>query len=255
VVANRCEKAEVFELKPTTVSRLKWSRMSKPLSTEELNLLRAINTPTIANAIEVLGLRQRSEGFTDSSIRCIFPDLGVTVGYAVTATIRSGTPPDKSPGASLKTYWDHIANFPAPRVVVVHEIDQPAAGAWWGEINSNIHRALGCIGLVTDGVVRDLDEVRPLGFQFFATGVAVSHVYAHLDDFNKPVTVGGMAVRPGDLIHADKHGAIVIPVQHARQMLEAAMAVERYERPMIRLCKSSEFSTEKLDQLMKSKIV
>ncbi len=229
--------------------------MSEPLSTEELNLLRAINTPTIANAIEVLGLRPRSEGFTNGAIRCLFPDLGVMVGYAVTAVIRSATPPEESRRASMKAYWDHIANFPAPRVVVVHEIDQPAAGAWWGEVNSNIHRALGCIGVVTDGTVRDLDEVRPLGFQFFATGVAVSHVYAHLEDFNKPVTVGGMAVTPGDLIHADKHGAMVIPVQRAREVLDAVMAVERYERPMIQLCKSPEFSTAKLEQLMKNKIV
>lgn len=229
--------------------------MSEPLSTEELNLLRAINTPTVANAIEVLGIRKRSEGFTDSSIRCIFPDLGVMVGYAITAVIRSATPPDKSHRASMKAYWDHIANFPPPRVVVVHEIDQPAAGAWWGEVNSNIHRALGCIGLVTDGTVRDLDVVRPLGFQFFATGVAVSHVHAHLEDFGKPITVGGMAVMPGDLIHADKHGAIVIPVQHAREVFDAVIAVERYERPIIQLCKSPEFSTGKLEQLIKNKIV
>jgi 4-hydroxy-4-methyl-2-oxoglutarate aldolase len=229
--------------------------MSEPLTTEELNLLRAINTPTIANAIEVLGIRKRNEGFTNGSIRCIFPDLGVMVGYAITATIRSATPPDPSHRASMKAYWDHIANFPAPRVVVAHEMDQPAAGAWWGEVNSNIHRALGCIGLVTDGTVRDLDEVRPLGFQFFATGVAVSHVYAHLEDFNKPITIAGMAVTPGDLIHADKHGAIVIPVQHARAALDAVMAVERYERPMIQLCKSPQFSTAQLEQLMKSKII
>ena len=234
---------------------LKVGRMSQPLSTEELNLLRAINTPTIANAIEVLGIRRRSEGFTNSSIRSMFPDLGVMLGYAVTATIRSATPPEESRRASMKAYWDHIANISAPRVVVAQELDQPAAGAWWGEVNSNIHRALGCIGVVTDGIVRDLDEVRPLGFQFFATGVAVSHVHAHLEDFNKPVTVGGMAVTPGDLIHADKHGAIVIPVQHARELIDAVMAVERYERPIIQLCKSPEFSTAKLEQLVKSKIV
>src|SRR6185436_10159392 len=109
--------------------------MSEPLSTEELNLLRAINTPTIANAIEVLGFRERSEGFTNSSIRCMFPDLGVMVGHAITATIRSATPPDKSRDASMKAYWDHIANFPAPRVVVAQDLSQPAAGAWWGEVN------------------------------------------------------------------------------------------------------------------------
>src|ERR1043165_8196936 len=112
--------------------------MSEPLSTEELNLLRAINTPTIANAIEILGIRKRNECFTNSSIRCIFPDLGVMVGDAITALTRAATQPDQSHRTSMKDYWDHIANFPAPRVVVVHEMDQPAAGAWWGEVNSNI---------------------------------------------------------------------------------------------------------------------
>src|SRR5436190_21679563 len=107
--------------------------MNPLLSTEELALFRAINTPTIANAIELLGLRPRNEGFTHEPVRCLFPDLGVTVGYAVTATIRSAGPSQNSPGAPLKAYWDHIAECPAPRVVVAHDLDQPPAGAWWGE--------------------------------------------------------------------------------------------------------------------------
>ena len=226
--------------------------MNPLLTTEELALLRAINTPTISNAIELIGLRPRDEGFTREPVRCLFPDLGVTVGYAVTATIRSATAPNASEVPPLKAYWDHIVQCPAPRVVVAQDLDQPPLGAWWGEINSNIHRALGCIGLVTDGTVRDLDEVRPIGFQFIAAGVAVSHVYAHLEDFGKPVTIGSMRVQPGDLIHADKHGAIVIPPSHAREVLKAVLAVERYERPLIQLCKSPDFSTAELERLMKS---
>jgi regulator of RNase E activity RraA len=229
--------------------------MNPTLTIEELNLLRTINTPTIANAIELLKIRGRGEGFTREPMRCMFPELGVTVGYAVTATIRSSTPPHSEGGVTLKAYWDHIADYPSPRVVVVQELDQPPAGAWWGEVNSNIHRALGCIGLVTDGTVRDLDEVRPLGFQFIAAGVSVSHVYAHLEGFGKPVAVGGTTVHPGDIVHADKHGAIIIPQTHAREVLKAVLAVERYERPLIQICKSPEFATAELDRLMKSKIV
>jgi 4-hydroxy-4-methyl-2-oxoglutarate aldolase len=127
--------------------------------------------------------------------------------------------------------------------------------ARWGEVNSNIHRALGCIGVVTDGTVRDLDEVRALGFHFFAAGIAVSHGYAFPVEFNTPVIVDGMAVSPGDLVHADQHGAITIPIEFARETLKSAGAVERYERPMIQLCKSQEFSTAWLEELLKQPVV
>src|SRR5688572_1895772 len=227
--------------------------MNVALTPDQLHLLRITNTPTISNAMEKLGIRDRNEGFTRGNIRALFPDLGVMVGYAVTVTMRSTrTPAKKLP---LKQYWDHIATIPAPRVVVVQDLDDPPVGALWGEVNANIHRALGCIGVVTNGTVRDVDDVQPLGFHFFASGVAVSHVWAYPEDFNKPVTVDGMAVRPGDLIHADKHGAITIPIEHVSALLNAVAAVERYERPLIQLCKSPEFSTAKLDQLMKNPVV
>jgi regulator of RNase E activity RraA len=222
--------------------------MNSPLTKEEFELLRITNTPTIANAIERLGVRDRLEGFTRGAVQAMFSDAGVMLGYAVTVRIRSTQPPQDR--ALLKSYWDHIANIPAPRVVVVQDLDQPPGGAWWGEVNANIHRALGCIGVLTDGTVRDLDEVRPLGFHLFATGVAVSHGFAFPQDFNQPVIVDGMNVNPGDLVHADKHGAISIPLEHARTLLKAIAAV--YERPMIQLCKSQEFSTAKLDELRRN---
>ncbi|HKQ40043.1 MAG TPA: RraA family protein, partial [Verrucomicrobiae bacterium] len=106
-----------------------------------------------------------------------------------------------------------------------------------------------------NGTVRDVDDVQPLGFHFFASGVAVSHVWAYPEDFNNRVTVDGMTVRPGDLIHADKHGAITIPADQVGALLNAVAAVERYERPLIQLCKSTEFSTAKLEQLMKNPVV
>jgi 4-hydroxy-4-methyl-2-oxoglutarate aldolase len=226
--------------------------MNVTLTPDELNLLRITNTPTISNAMERLGIRDRNEGFTRGNIRALYPELGVMVGYAVTATMRSTRAPVKK--LALKQYWDHIASIPAPKVVVVQDLDEPAVGAMWGEVNANIHRALGCIGMVTNGTVRDLDDVQPLGFHFFAAGLAVSHVWAYPEDYNKLVTVDGMTVRPGDLIHADKHGAITIPADQVGTLLSAVAAVERYERPLIQLCKSSEFSTAKLEQLMKNPI-
>jgi regulator of RNase E activity RraA len=227
--------------------------MNSPLTADELNLLRITNTPTIANAMEKLGMRDRNEGFTRGNIRAVFPELGVMVGYAVTVTMRSTQAPLKK--LALKQYWDHIATIPSPRVVVVQDLDEPPVGALWGEVNANIHRALGCIGVVTNGTVRDVDDVQPLGFHFFASGVAVSHVWAFPEDFDTPVTVDGMTVRPGDLIHADKHGAITIPVDQIGPLLNAVAAVERYERPLIQLCKSADFSTAKLEQLMKNPVV
>ena len=227
--------------------------MLMPLTTDQLSLLRITNTPTIANAMEKLGIRDRAEGFTRGNVRAIYPDLGVMVGYAVTVTMRSMQAPAKK--LALKSYWDHIATIPSPRVVVVQDLDERPLGALWGEVNANIHRALGCIGVLTNGTVRDVDDVQPLGFHFFASGVAVSHVWAYPEGFDKPVTVDGMAVRPGDLIHADKHGAITIPIEHVDALLNAVTAVERYERPLIQLSKSPEFSTAKLEQLMKNPVV
>jgi 4-hydroxy-4-methyl-2-oxoglutarate aldolase len=227
--------------------------MNSPLSSEVFDLLRATNTPTIANAIELLSIRDRMAGFTRGKIQRVCGGPGPILGFAVTVKIRSAQKPTNP--ISLRAYWDHIANIPGPRIVVVQDLDQPSGGAWWGEVNSNIHRALGCIGLVTDGTVRDLDEVRPLGFQFFAAGIAVSHGYAHPVEFNTPVTVDGMAVQPSELIHADGHGAISIPVDEAVAVLKAVAAVERYERPILQLCKSTDFSSARLEEMLQNKIV
>ena len=222
------------------------------LNPPELHELRLFSTPTISNALERLGLPAGDQNYTDATIRCIFPEIGPIVGYATTATIRSAAPSSTSPLASRKPYWDHLLGYPAPRIAVVQDLDQPPRGAYWGEVNSNIHRALGCVGLVTDGAVRDLNEVELLKFQFYAPAISVSHAYCHLEDFGQPVTVGGMTVRPGDLIHADRHGALVVPQELARRVLSAARAVEAYERPMIQLSKSPDFSTAKLAELMKA---
>lgn len=227
--------------------------MNEPISPDDFSLLRITNTPTIANAIEKLGIRERMQGFTRGVVRSIFPDLGVMLGYAVTVKLRSAEPPRKS--VNLKEYWDHIARVPAPRVVVIEDLSTRPGGAWWGEVNANIHRALGCVGVVTNGLVRDLDEVRPLGFHFYASGIAVSHGYAFPEEFDVPVTVDGMEVHPGDLIHADKHGAISIPMDRVSGLLNAIAAVERYERPIIQACKSAEFNTSKLAELLKSPTV
>ena len=133
---------------------------------------------------------------------------------------------------------------------VVQDLSSVPGGAYWGEVNANIHLALGSQGVVTNGTVRDIDEVRGTGFHFFASGLSVSHGFAHLEDFNRPVVVFGMTVKPGDLIHADRHGAVIIPHAIARQVVQVVQKIEQAERVMIDLCRSNDFSIEQLDRLI-----
>lgn len=227
------------------------STSTTPLSAEEFAALRAMNSPTIANAIETFNIRGRNEGFMDASVRCILPELGAMVGYAVTAVIMTDQPAAGNRQIHNPDYWDHILSIPAPRLVVVQDVEQPPAqGSMWGEVQANIHTALGCVGVVTNGGVRDLDEVRAVGFGFWANAPIVSHAYIHLIDYGTPVRVGGLVVHPGDLLHADQHGVIAIPHEIAREIVRAAGEVEAKERKIIDLCQSPAFSVDKLKELM-----
>lgn len=217
-----------------------------------IDALRKISSPSVANAIETFNVRPRNEGNMSSEIRCLFPELGPMVGHAVTAIIRAEPQPLQGHRASTFAWWDYVLSIPAPRVVVVHDIDDPRGqGAQWGEVQANIHKALGCVGVVTDGSVRDLDEVRALGFQFAAAHVSVSHAWVHMVDFGLPVKVGGLWIRPGDLIHADQHGAVTVPADIAPKIADAVAKVEADERKIIELCRSREFSVDRLKDLYK----
>lgn len=221
-----------------------------PLSSEMLTELSSFSSATIANAIETFHVRPRGEGFTNHQIRCLFPDLGAVVAYACTMTIASATPAPSPRGVCRTDYWDYVHNAMRPKIVVAQDLSDIPGGAYWGEVNSNIHLALGADGVLTNGTVRDIVEVERLGFHLFSSGVSVSHGFAHLEDFGKPVSVFGMRVQPGDLIHADRHGAVVIPHRIAASVAKAAREIESAERVMISLCQSSDFATEKLDKLI-----
>ncbi len=222
--------------------------MSEAPSQEELETLRQITTPTVANAIETFQVRSRAEGFMDATIRCLFPELGAMVGYAVTAKIAARERPQAAlpPGEM----WEAMAKVPKPWVVVIEDLDHPnPAGSYWGEVNGSIHQGLGCVGVVTNGGVRDLDEVRATGFHFFASCVLVSHAYVHLVEIGTPVSVGGLTVRPGDLLHGDQHGVLAIPLEVARKVPEAAAEVERRDRAIIDFARSPQCSAEGLRRL------
>ncbi len=222
--------------------------MTEPMTEQELEVLRRITTPTVANAIETFDVRPRNEGFMDNSVRCIFPELGVVVGYAATAKITARERSEK-PVPPLEM-WEALAKLPKPRIVVIEDLDYPSpVGSYWGEVNGSIYRGLGCAGTVTNGGVRDLDEVRATGFHFFASCVLVSHAYVHLVEVGTAVKVGGLTVKPGDLLHGDQHGVISVPHEIAREVPRAAAAVEQRERRIIDFARSAEFSAEGLREL------
>ena len=221
------------------------------VSPAQLEALRLMQSCTIANAIETFDIRPRNEGFMSPKVRCMFPDMGGMIGYAVTAVIAADQPPTSRMNVPRTDWFDEILKVPEPRVVVMHDLDyrQPV-GSFWGEVQSNIHKTLGCVGTVTDGGIRDLDEMREAGFHAFAGEVLVSHGYIHLVDVNVPVMVGGLAVSPGDIIMGDKHGVTNIPKELAADIPAAAEAVEKRERTIIDLCRSPDFTLEKLKALI-----
>ena len=221
----------------------------EPLTAEQLAALSAWPSPAISNAIETFDIRARNYGVMTPDIECRFPELPPIVGYAVTCKIRASVPPDKDPEAAnveRGAWYDHIESIAGPRIVVIQDMDQPPVGSFWGEVNANVHKALDCIGVVTDSGVRDMEEVREIGFQFLSKEVLVSHAYVHQVEVGGPVTVGGLTVNPGDLLHADLHGCIQIPHEIAADVPAAAQMVEDRERVIIDYAQSDEFSREGL---------
>jgi regulator of RNase E activity RraA len=217
---------------------------------EVLEALRRYDTPTLANAIEEFDVRPRDEGFANTEVRCMFPELGVMVGYAATATIRARGAGQGDQAA----LWSHVRSCPAPRVVVVQDLDDPPAhGALWGEVNASVFQALGCTGAVTDGSVRDLDEVRGIGFHFFARGAGVSHAYVRVESVGKPVRVGGLVVAPGDLIHADQHGVLLVPHEIAAELPAAADRVIEREQTFLRWVRSPDFDPDRLAEMRRAR--
>jgi regulator of RNase E activity RraA len=189
------------------------------------DLLKRVDTPTVCNAIEVA---QGKRGFDDFTRGTMFASAldGVMVGYARTARIAAVTPPSEPPEvikARRMAYYKYMSQGPRPAVAVVQDMDMPnAIGAFWGEINTNVHKAFGLTGALTNGVMRDLGDL-PDGFTVVAGSVGPSHGFVHVIDFDTPVEVMGMRVAPGALIHADRHGAVVIP-DDVITRLEAAIA-------------------------------
>jgi regulator of RNase E activity RraA len=176
------------------------------------------------------------------------------LGYAVTARVSTDQPPSEvRPGIYEPDYWHYIAAQPGPKVAVVQDIDSPPRGAMWGEWNSNVHKALGCVGMVTEGGARDIDSVRKLNFHFFSTHIMPSHGYGAFIDYGGSVRVAGLAIKPGDLLAGDMHGVILIPSEiPLLELAAAARKIDELESEIFALCQSAEFSVEALAALDKS---
>ena len=223
-----------------------------PISSEQLNALRRLDTCTVSNAIETFELRLRNTGFADSRIHCMFPDFPPTAGYAATARLRSGEPPMAGRAYRDRTdWWNSILEVPEPRIVVLEDLDKPPGlGAFLGDMHAAILRALGCVGFVTDGAVRELPRVHDLNLQLFAGSVVVSHAYAHIFDFGSVVKIGGLEIKPGDLLHGDRHGLLAVPHQIAGSIPAIAARLQGREKRVIDFCNSPTFSVGRLRQLI-----
>ncbi len=203
------------------------------LNAAQLEELRQFDSPTVCNAIQRFGLRAKTEGFMRSEIRAILRPERPFVGYAVTAKIRASTAPTDEQKELSFRYYEHVRSAQGPTIAVIEDLDPDPVGSLWGEVQVSTHLALGCVGVVTSGGVRDLDEVAALGFGCLARCVLVSHANVHVEAAACPVTVGGLLVQPGDLLFADQHGALLIPEAAAPELADACRAVQRAEEPML----------------------
>lgn len=222
--------------------------MSAP-SQQQLEALKRFDTPTMCNAIEMIRPQRRGHGFTRSNLHCIAPENTPIVAYARTATIRAGQPAAQDPEtvARLRAdYYRYIATGDVAKVVVMQDLDNAAGvGSFWGEVNTTIHRGLGCDAVITNGSVRDLDEFAP-GFSALAGVIGPSHAFVHVVNFNESVEVAGMTVHHNDLIHADKHGAVVIPEDIVADIAAAVDLIVRREAVILDAARAPDFDIEKL---------
>lgn len=220
------------------------------LTRSEFESLRALDTCSASNAIERFGVRLRNEGFIPGTARCLYPEQSPMLGYAATAVIRTAAQPLVGRCYYHRMdWWNYLLTIPEPRVMVLQDLDHtPGIGAFVGEIHANIALSLHCVGCVTNGAVRDLKAMEALGFHVFCGSVAVSHAYAHIAEFGEPVDIGGQKIRPGDLVHGDRHGVHLIPLSIASQVVEKAAEIEKTERDLIDFCRSAGFSIESLSR-------
>lgn len=215
--------------------------MSASPSPADLAALARIDGCTLANAIEGFHVRLRNEGYASGTVRQIVPRAQAMVGYAVTLKIRGASPPVTGASTYVEdtAWWDYVLSVPPPRVVVVQDVSSSRArGALLGEVHVSILMALGCIGAVTDGAVRDVDAVQPLDFHLFASALTPSHSYIHIVETGQPVRIDGLTIASGDLLYGDRHGIQTVPPGIVAELPAQAAAIAARERLLISLARS-----------------
>jgi 4-hydroxy-4-methyl-2-oxoglutarate aldolase len=223
------------------------------LTRELIAQYRRLDGASVSNAVEAFGVRLRNEGFADGSLRCLTGALPPVVGHAVTARIRSSSPPAVGHRYHDRTdWWNFIASVPAPRIVVVQDVDErPGFGAFVGDVHTAILKALDCVAYVTNGSVRDVAAAREAGVQLFASHAAVSHAFAHILDFGGPVEIAGLPIATGDLLFGDDAGLLSLPASIADQVPRAAEEIRMKETQVIAFCRSPQFSIDGLRELVR----
>ena len=224
-----------------------------PFTAADLEALRAWDTPTICNALEVVAPHRRGHGFTLRPLVAADPALPPICGLARTGTIRAAAPSGRAKEvdrAARIGWYEYVADAALPTVAILQDLDDtPGTGAFWGEVNSNVHKALGALGCVTNGSIRDLDMLAS-GFQLIAGAVNPSHAFVHIVQYGQEVTVHGMACHHDAVVHADRHGAVVIPHDAVTHIPAAIELIARREKVVLDLCASRDFSVAKLREAL-----
>jgi regulator of RNase E activity RraA len=215
----------------------------------DLDVLKQWDTPTICNGLELVVPERRAIGFTVEPMVAFDRTLPPIVGPARVGTIRARELA-RAPAFDRAAYYDYVADSDMPPVVVLQDIDdRPGFGAFWGEVQSTVHKALGALGCVTNGSFRDLDAWAP-GFQMIGGRVGPSHAHVHMVDFGRTVNVFGMQVSHGDIIHADYHGAVVVPDDAVRKLPAAIDLLVRREKVILDICRDPGFTPGKLREAL-----
>ncbi|MGI4794401.1 MAG: RraA family protein [Janthinobacterium lividum] len=225
--------------------------MTHPFTAEDLEILKQWDTPTICNGLELIVPDRRAIGFTTEQMQAADRTLKPIVGLARVGYVRAKEAP-RSTVADRMAWYDYVAQADLPTVVVLQDLDAtPGYGAWWGEVNSAIHKALGALGCVTNGSFRDCDMLAP-GFQIVGGRIGPSHAHIHIVDFAKPVDIFGMHAVHDDVIHADFHGAVVIPAHAVKQLPAAIDLVARREKVILDVVNGPDFTPAKLREALNS---
>jgi regulator of RNase E activity RraA len=222
----------------------------RPFTLADLEALRKFDTPTICNGLELVAPARRALGFTVEPVVAANRSYPPIIGLARTGLIRAKEPP-RGPIPEREAWYEYVEATDLPTIAVLQDIDdRPGYGAFWGEVQSNVHKGLGVAGCVTNGSYRDLDVLAP-GFQLLGGRIGPSHAHVHMVQFGCQVNVFGMLCGHDDVVHADYHGAVVIPADAVKALPAAIDLIARREKVIIDMAQSPGFSGQKMREALK----